>query len=78
MEGIDDGEFRKLVQEEGIIVAGGLGAYAGKMFRIGHMGNADMHDLVSSLAAIERTLYRMGAKVKFGTSVGVFMEEMMK
>ena len=37
-----------------------------------------MHDLVSSLAAIERTLYRMGAKVKFGTSVGVFMEEMMK
>ena len=78
MEGIDDGEFRKLEQEEGIIVAGGLGAYAGKMFRIGHMGNADMHDLVSSLAAIERTLYRMGAKVKFGTSVGVFMEEMMK
>lgn len=78
MDGVDDGAFRSLVQEEGIIVAGGLAAYAGKMFRIGHMGNVDLHDLVSSLAAIERTLYRLGQPVKFGTSVGVFLSEMMK
>jgi len=78
MDGVDDAAFRSIVQEEGIIVAGGLAAYAGKMFRIGHMGNADMHDLVSSLAAVERTLYRLGQPVEFGRSVGVFMTEMMK
>lgn len=78
MEGVDDAAFRSLVQEEGIIVAGGLAAYAGKMFRIGHMGNVDIHDLVSSLAAIERTLYRLGIPVEFGKAVGVFQREMMK
>ena len=78
MDGVDDNKFRSMVQEEGIIVAGGLGAYAGKMFRIGHMGNADIHDLVCALAAIERTLYRLGVPVKLGSSVGIFMEEMMK
>ena len=78
MDEVDDAQFRSLVQEEGIIVAGGLGPYAGKTFRIGHMGNADIHDLVCALAAIERTLRRLGVPVKLGSSVGVFMEEMMK
>lgn len=78
MDGVDDNKFRTMVQEEGIIVAGGLGEYAGKMFRIGHMGNADMHDLVCALAAIERTLYRLGVPVELGSSVGIFMEDMMK
>ena len=71
MDGIDDVTFRNLVQEEGIIVAGGLAAYAGKMFRIGHMGNVDTHDLVSSVAAIERTLYRMGIMKKEELGKGV-------
>lgn len=78
MEGVDDAAFRSLIQEEGIIVAGGLAAYAGKMFRIGHMGNVDTHDLISSLAAIERTLFRLGIPVKFGMALGVFQSEMMK
>lgn len=53
MDGIDDGEFRKVLAEEGAVVAGGLGAYAGKMFRLGHMGNIDTHFLVSTMSAIE-------------------------
>ena len=71
MDGVDDVTFRNLVQEEGIIVAGGLAAYAGKMFRIDHMGNVDTHDLVSSVAAIERTLYRMGIMKKEELGKGV-------
>ena len=71
MDGVDDVTFRNLVQEEGIIVAGGLAAYAGKMFRIGHMGNVDTHDLVSSVAAIERTLHRMGMMKKEELGKGV-------
>ncbi|MCF6461849.1 pyridoxal-phosphate-dependent aminotransferase family protein [Clostridium sp. Cult1] len=78
MDGIDDGEFRKILAEEGAVVAGGLGAYTGKMFRLGHMGNIDTHDLVSTMSAIERTLYRLGIKDVLGKGVGTLTRELMK
>ena len=77
-EGIDDVKFRAILAEEGIIVGGGLAAYAGKMFRLGHMGNVDTNDMVSVLSAIERGLHRVGKLEKFGTGVGVYLEEMAK
>lgn len=76
-EGLDDMKFRTIMAEEGAQVAGGLAAYAGKMFRIGHMGNVDMHDLVGAVSAIERTLFRMGIDV-LGKGVAKFQREMMK
>lgn len=78
MEGIDDVEFRKILAEEGIVVAGGLGAYAGKMFRLGHMGNIDIHDMVSVIATIERALYRSGQDVELGKGVGILMKELLE
>ncbi len=77
-EGINDIEFRGILAEEGIAVAGGLGAYAGKMFRLGHMGNIDMHDLISVIAAIERALYRIEKHEQLGKGVGILMKEMME
>lgn len=76
MEGIEDGEFRKVLAEEGVAVAGGLGPYAGKMFRLGHMGNIDTHYLVSTISAIERTLYRLGKKDILGKGVRVLTEKL--
>lgn len=76
-EGIDDMKFRTILAEEGAQVAGGLAAYAGKMFRIGHMGNVDMHDLVGAISAIERTLYRMGIDV-LGKGVATLQKELLK
>ena len=77
-EGIDDADFRAILSEEGVIVGGGLGAYAGKLFRLGHMGNIDKHTIVSTLAALERALYRSGQEVEFGKSIGVYLEETLK
>jgi len=74
-EGLDDLKFRTILAEEGAQVAGGLAAYAGKMFRLGHMGNIDMHDLVGAIAAIERTLYRMGIDV-LGKGVEALQREL--
>jgi len=76
-EGINDAEFRQVLADEGIVVAGGLGPYAGKLFRLGHMGNIDTHDMVSVIATIERALYKVGYPVKFGTGVGVLLENLM-
>ena len=58
-------------------MAGGLGPYAGRMFRLGHMGNIDTHDLVSVIATIERALYRVGHNVELGKAVGVLMKELL-
>ncbi len=75
-EGIDDALFRKTLAEEGAVVAGGLGAYAGKMFRIGHMGNIDDHTVYSAIAAIERTLIRLGYKYEKGIGLKTLLEKM--
>lgn len=76
-EGINDMQFRTMLAEEGAQVAGGLAAYAGKMFRLGHMGHVDNTDMVAAVAAIERTLYRQGAIKTMGKAVGVLMQELL-
>ena len=76
-EGIDDAKFRDILSEEGIDAAAGLADYAGKSFRLGHMGNIDKHVVVSAIAAIERTLYRVGYKVEFGKGIRAFMETLI-
>ena len=76
MDGIDDVEFRRILAEEGAVVAGGLGPYAGKMFRFGHMGNIDEHFLVSVVSAIERTLVRCNIDIELGKGVGTLLEKL--
>jgi len=77
-EGIDDVKFRGLLAEEGIMVAGGLGPYAGKMFRLGHMGNIDKHDLVSVIATVERAAYRVGMNVELGKGVAIIQKSLVE
>ena len=88
--GIDDAKFRSTMISNGVVVAGALGAYAGKAFRIGHMGNITINDMVQLIGAIERSLdtCREGAgaptaaptpaaaPAKLGTAVGVYMDAM--
>lgn len=76
-DGTDDVKFRTVLAEEGVQVAGGLASYAGKMFRLGHMGNIDLHDLVSVIAAIERTMKRCGLDVELGRGVGVLLSDLI-
>ncbi len=75
-EGINDAEFRSLMAEEGVMVAGALASYAGKAFRLGHMGNIDEHTVYSSIAAIERTLIKLGYKYEKGIGLKTLLENM--
>ncbi|MBI4417760.1 MAG: alanine--glyoxylate aminotransferase family protein [Ignavibacteriales bacterium] len=77
-EGLNDAAFRQTLGDEGAQVSAGLGAYAGKMFRMGHMGNTDMHDLVAVLASIERTMNRCGKPVEPGAGVTAFLKNLTK
>lgn len=75
-EGIIDAEFRSLIAVEGVMVAGALAAYAGKAFRLGHMGNIDEHTVYSTIAAIERTLIKIGYKYEKGIGLKTLLENM--
>lgn len=72
-EGLDDAAFRSALMEEGVIVAGGLASYAGRMCRIGHMGNATQHEFTLTLAALERALNRCGKQTAYGAGLGVYL-----
>ncbi|HTP12722.1 MAG TPA: alanine--glyoxylate aminotransferase family protein [Bacteroidota bacterium] len=74
---MDDLRFRKTLAEEGVQVSAGLGEYAGKMFRLGHMGNIDTHDLVSVIAAIERTLARLGKPIEPGKGIAALTKGLL-
>ena len=75
-EGVDDLQFRTTLAAEGFTVAGGLANYAGKMFRLGHMGNIDINDVVAVLSGIERALHQVSGKDVLGVAVTCYLKEM--
>lgn len=55
-------EFRTAIRTKyGVEFAGGQGPFAGKIFRIGHMGYATPLDVLTSLAVLEMSLNKPGA-----------------
>jgi serine---pyruvate transaminase len=66
-------EFKKfnsvLKQTYGITVAGGQGHLKGKIFRISHLGYYDELDMMTMMAALERTLLAVGAPITIGAGL---------
>ena len=67
-EGIDDGAVRTaLLTEYSLEIGAGLGAGAGKVWRIGLMGHASSKkNVILCLTALESVLGRMGAPIRQG------------
>lgn len=69
-EGINDSEFRGLLADKyGILVAGGQGQVSGKIFRVGHMGEAKEYHVLGTLAAIEMAFNELGLDVDGGVDM---------
>jgi len=77
-DGLDDVAFRAKMEEYDIVVAGGVGPLKGKIFRVGHMGNICINELVLTLYAVERSLTALGIKVAQGAAVGAAWAEWHK
>jgi aspartate aminotransferase-like enzyme len=74
-EGVDGKELvAKIRRDHVIILAGGQGPLAGKVFRIGHLGYYDRFDIIRALAAVELTLGDLGYPVKRGAAVAAAEE----
>jgi len=55
--GVDDAKFRKtLAHDKGVVIAGGFGPFAGKVCRIGCMGQINEDLVQRTLEAVEDTL----------------------
>jgi alanine-glyoxylate transaminase/serine-glyoxylate transaminase/serine-pyruvate transaminase len=65
-EGVEDKSFRSLLYENGVVVAGGLAEMAGRVFRIGHMGNLSSAQVYFALDAVEKTLAALGRTFEAG------------
>lgn len=59
-EGVDDALFRAKYFEAGFVVAGGLGETAGRVFRLGHMGNLTTDQVLAAVEALGLVLQSMG------------------
>ena len=71
-DGIDDEALRGHLRDRyGVMISGGYGDLAGKLFRLGHMGLAAHPTyLTAQLAMLERTLADLGKTVQLGAGVG--------
>lgn len=62
-KGMEDKAFRQNLFSNGVVVAGGLGDMAGKVFRMGHMGNLSIPQVYFALDAIQKTILSLGYSV---------------
>jgi aspartate aminotransferase-like enzyme len=68
-QAVEDQPFRSLYYENGVVVAGGLAQTAGKVFRMGHMGNLTVEQIYFALEAMEKSLAALGYGFEMGTSL---------
>ena len=65
-EGVEWPRFYETTRRLGVELAGGLGELKGRVFRIGHMGQASAGDIIAVMAVVERALASLGTSVELG------------
>lgn len=75
-EGVTDESLRGTMRDRyGVMISGGYGDLAGKLFRLGHMGlAAHPTTVIAQFGILERSLADLGVEVEFGAGVGVALE----
>lgn len=68
-EGLEWKAFDADLRARGLIAAGGQAALAGKIFRIGHLGEVTLTDILAVMEILEESLEAMGRPVERGTAV---------
>jgi len=68
--GIDAGTIRTMLRESrNVVIGGGQGTLAGKIIRIGTMGDLSQTDVLGALGALEIALLEVGASIRAGAGV---------
>lgn len=77
-DGVKFQDLSTEMMNRNIVIAGGLSELAGKIFRVGHMGEVNANDILSTIAALERSLKKLGYPVKLGDGVSAAQEVLSK
>jgi aspartate aminotransferase-like enzyme len=64
--GIEWSALSKALQARGLVLAGGQGKLKGKVFRIGHLGDVGVDDIVSALEVLEEAATAVGMSLPRG------------
>lgn len=77
-DGFDPEAVRKIMRQEfGIVLAGGQQHLKGKIFRIGHMGYMTPLEMLSTIAALEVALKKVGWEFDLGSGVRAAQEVLL-
>lgn len=77
-EGVEWKQFNKILKGKyGITIAGGQDDFAGKIFRISHLGYYDELDMITMIGALEMTLKECGHSFEMGAGVKATLASLM-
>ena len=68
-EGVEWSALSKELRGRGLVLAGGQGTLTGKIFRVGHLGDVHVDDIVRALETLEAGAVALGIPVRQGVAV---------
>ena len=69
-EGHDWKAFNGALKAHGLVLAGGQGKLAGKIFRVGHLGSVTVEEILGTIAVLEAVALEQGRRITPGAAVG--------
>ena len=69
LEGLEWKAFDADLRARGLVAAGGQGNLAGKIFRVGHLGDVTLADILAVMEILEESFEAMGRPVERGMAV---------
>jgi aspartate aminotransferase-like enzyme len=61
--------FNTALKQHGLVLAGGQGKLAGKIFRLGHLGSVTLEEILGAMSVLERVSIEAGRTVRPGSAV---------
>jgi len=68
-DGLDWKAFNGEVKRRGVVLAGGQGKLAGKVFRVGHLGSVIVDEILGAIATLEAVSAALGRPIEIGAGV---------
>jgi aspartate aminotransferase-like enzyme len=68
-DGHDWKAFNGAIKSHGVVLAGGQGKLAGKIFRLGHLGSVTVEEILGVIAVLERVAVEQGRRNEPGRAV---------
>jgi len=75
-DGIEGEKLLGALKEQGIVIAGGQRHMSGEIFRVGHMGQVDVRQILAFYTNLEGVLRDLGSKVEHGAAAQAIHDEL--